>query len=501
MPGAKPRQPRPILELEASMEAQANRKLHALGEPEMTLEEAVGLRLYTGPLFVKYNGVLRGLISEVGFLQKQLVGLCCAAEVSEQLDAGDIDFVQAKDKVNRYTTTLHVINSGIVKTSKLTFASKVYRGVSGMALPDAFWQPNDAGVRGGIEGAFMSTTTDRRVAMQYAASGGKGIVFEIQQGMIDRGADVSWASQYPHEAEILFAPLTGLEVQSTRVHGSVLVVGVSLSVNLSSLTIEQVIAKRKKLVSDAADGAVLQTRSRVLESSTPKFADDAAQLVQLACGKQDGLLRLEPDFFNDDANLSWAVDAVTKVAQAALGAAALRVVDDRYRGRLRKPDEGEEGVHQLSAHEFTSLLCAREPKEVTAPPRWLKGARLVAQLQTVTLAGLWSLASVDFLSGCTALQTVTLSSLESLASVGGLSECAALQTVTLANLKGLASVDGLSGCAALQTLEFKEHRRAAMDKLASMPDLSSLVGLEVKGLPSQLQAWEDGGRKAFPRVE
>ena len=202
----------------------------------------------------------------------------------------------------------------------------------------------------------MSTTKDRRVAMQYAASGGKGIVFEIQQGMIDRGADVSWASQYPHEAEILFAPLTGLEVQSTRVHGSVLVVGVSLSVNLSSLTIEQVIAKRKKLVSDAADGAVLQTRSRVLESSTPECADDAAQLVQLACGKQEGLLCLEPDFFNDDTNLSWAVDAVTMVAQAALGAAALRV--DQY-GRLCKPKEGEEGVHVLSGDEFTSLLCAR----------------------------------------------------------------------------------------------------------------------------------------------
>ena len=149
------------------MEAQVNGKLRELGEPEMTLAEALGLRLYTGPLFVKYNSVLRELNSKVGFLQKQLVGLRCAAEVSEQLDAGDIDFVQAKDKVNRYTTTLHVINSGIVKTSKLTFASKVYRGVSGMTLPDAFWQANSHGVRGGIEGAFMSTTKDRRVAMQY----------------------------------------------------------------------------------------------------------------------------------------------------------------------------------------------------------------------------------------------------------------------------------------------------------------------------------------------
>ena len=92
----------------------------------------------------------------------------------------------------------------------------------------------------------MSTTTDKAVAMQYAASGGRGIVFEIQQGMIDRGADIGWLSQYPHEAEILFAPLTGLEVASTRVHGSMLIVGVSLSVNLSSLTIEQVIGQHSR---------------------------------------------------------------------------------------------------------------------------------------------------------------------------------------------------------------------------------------------------------------
>ena len=84
------------------------------------------------------------------------------------------------------------------------FATKVYRGVSGMALPDKFWTDNEYGVKGGIEAAFMSTTKDRKVAMQYAASSGRGVVFEIQQGMIDRGADIGWLSQYPHEEEILF---------------------------------------------------------------------------------------------------------------------------------------------------------------------------------------------------------------------------------------------------------------------------------------------------------
>ena len=40
----------------------------------------------------------------------------------------------------------------------------------------------------------------------------RGLIFEIQMGMVDRGADLSWLSQYPHEKEICFPPLTGLEV-------------------------------------------------------------------------------------------------------------------------------------------------------------------------------------------------------------------------------------------------------------------------------------------------
>ena len=68
--------------------------------------------------------------------------------------------------------------------------------MAGGALPAEFWTPNEYNVRGGIEGAFLSTTLDRTVAFDYASRPGKpGLVFEMQMGMIDRGADFKWLSQ------------------------------------------------------------------------------------------------------------------------------------------------------------------------------------------------------------------------------------------------------------------------------------------------------------------
>eukprot|EP00966_Prymnesium_polylepis_P164983 3814427-Prymnesium_polylepis.2 len=62
--------------------------------------------------------------------------------------------------------------------------------------------------------------------------------------MIDRGAELSWISQSPHEAECLFAPLTGLDEQGVTVEGTVLVVEARLTVNLNALTTEQVVTQR-----------------------------------------------------------------------------------------------------------------------------------------------------------------------------------------------------------------------------------------------------------------
>ena len=96
----------------------------------------------------------------------------------------------------------------------------------------------------------MSTTTNREVAFTYAkGDGGRAsTILEIQMGMVDRGADLSRFSQYPHGKDICVPPLTGIEVLDARVGNSILVVECRFSVKIIALTIEEVIGKRRQLV-------------------------------------------------------------------------------------------------------------------------------------------------------------------------------------------------------------------------------------------------------------
>ena len=92
----------------------------------------------------------------------------------------------------------------------------------------------------------MSTTTKREVALGYMNKNGTDtmrILFELRMGMVDRGANVAELSQFPEEAEILFAPLTGLEVIETPKTNAdgVDVYQLRLSCNLRDQTIEEVI--------------------------------------------------------------------------------------------------------------------------------------------------------------------------------------------------------------------------------------------------------------------
>ena len=287
--------------------AAINARLAKLDAPPLGEFELMAARLYTGPMYVKYNAILRGgLPSSPARDAERFASLC---------------------KGNRYVTTLHCINSAVVKLSKLQKACKVYRGISNGVLPKEFFEPDaDSGVRGGVESGFMSTTTSRDVALSYAGGGGAGkvaTVLEIQTGMVDRGASLEWISQYPGEAEILFAPLAGLEVVSTRVEGSVLIVEVRVAVNLMSLTIEQAVSKRRKVVMDMAENMKVELMHEVEGKSWAALralVPDAGRRARQALDDQLSSVTSEPpEFYNNDdklgASIKGAVDSKSFVSR------------------------------------------------------------------------------------------------------------------------------------------------------------------------------------------
>ena len=231
--------------------------------------------------------------------------------------SGLLSFDEAVRSLNKYTTTLHAINSAVIKLGKLTIADKVFRGISGMGLPTKFWIANKFKVRGGVENGFMSTTLQREVAMSYAASGGDkmGIVFEVQMGMVNRGANLSWLSQYPHEQEILFGPLTGIEVLRVRIEGSVVVIECGLSINLSSLTLEQVLGKRKKLLSDMGTAMVAEVRGPLTAFGEEAAAASISALrEELECT----VLKQDAEWYNDDANFEGTVSSIMSLKRNVL---------------------------------------------------------------------------------------------------------------------------------------------------------------------------------------
>ena len=145
-----------------------NERLKDANQPPLVDEELIAANLYTGPvhaspplrhaccpspvqtsrsllhlpnshtlqMFSKYNAVLRGLQSNSDFLKNTMVQLCGPeAKWKEYIGSaniyqpanGALPFEQAKSSLNKYTTTLHGINSAIIKLGKLTKATKVPR--------------------------------------------------------------------------------------------------------------------------------------------------------------------------------------------------------------------------------------------------------------------------------------------------------------------------------------------------------------------------------------
>eukprot|EP00961_Rhodomonas_salina_P148952 2005293-Rhodomonas_salina.2 len=129
---------------------------------------------------------------------------------------------------------------------------KSYRGMAGVRLPRVFWEVDELRASGGVEYGFMSTTTDKEVAIAYIPEGkDMPIIFEIELGCIDRGSSLSFLSQYPHEDEITFPPLsyietTGQPYVEVTGKGDVIVMPARINCNLKGRTVEELFARRKE---------------------------------------------------------------------------------------------------------------------------------------------------------------------------------------------------------------------------------------------------------------
>jgi hypothetical protein len=77
----------------------ADTRLKHLKSAKLCKEEVIALRLYTGPMYIKYNAVLRG------YPKSELLAL----------------------KGNRYTTTIHAVVSGLLKLQKVTIVPSTHK--------------------------------------------------------------------------------------------------------------------------------------------------------------------------------------------------------------------------------------------------------------------------------------------------------------------------------------------------------------------------------------
>ena len=147
-----------------AVQALIARQLQRLCKARLLREELVALRLYTGPMYFKYNAILRQLEG------CKIVKTC---------------------KGNKYCTTIHCIVSGIVKLSAICDAEvagsrEVYRGISGVVLPPHFLKRDEFGCRGGVDFGLISTSRSMQVAIDYlvVGKGGVPIVFEMTLGQV-----------------------------------------------------------------------------------------------------------------------------------------------------------------------------------------------------------------------------------------------------------------------------------------------------------------------------
>ena len=222
-------------------------------EAGLTRPEVIAVVLYTGPMYLLWNAILRKYPTSM------------------------YDALKAKDSL--FPTSIFVLMSALQKIARvmvLQSGQSLYRGVDGnMELPEAFSIPDTHGCVGVMERGFMSTTADLKVAISYSGvEMGKAHpkVFRIKAGSVDRGANISSLSQYPSEQEFLWLPHAFLEPTGeietiVTPYGLVEIINVRANSNLKAMVLEDYESMRKDLHSNSFKFQ-LEDLQRLLEKVT-----------------------------------------------------------------------------------------------------------------------------------------------------------------------------------------------------------------------------------------
>ena len=238
---------------------------------------------------------------------------------------------------NTFPTTIFILVSAIQKLSRcmnIPAGTLLYRGLGGsMELPDTFFVPSQYCITpnalGYCEFAFMSTTQDRSVAVQYSGvrdNKPKASIMEIHPNSVDRGADISEFSQYPGEKEFLIVPYSFVQgdgrqrTEITDGGGVLTVISARVNINLKTETLEQLLGKKKSMHIAAFKSVIDETKQWL-----HAYAEDGGQAqARAATDKQ----------YDEYTDLSWFISKTLRHMQTMKDADA-ELPDDDYVNDLK----------------------------------------------------------------------------------------------------------------------------------------------------------------------
>jgi hypothetical protein len=183
-------------------------------EANLDVTHVAALRLYSSKVYKRINEPLRRGQQPHPFAATTLF-LSEALKMLRAVYAGNDEHESVSDdeQDDGIMRARRRSSSGL-RASSLA-PTELWRGMKDLTLTADFVQ------NGGTEFGCMSTSTSKETVAAYAQSRQPLVFRVLPDDFMSCGADISWLSVYPTEAEVLFPPLTYLKyVKMTPIENS-----------------------------------------------------------------------------------------------------------------------------------------------------------------------------------------------------------------------------------------------------------------------------------------